>query len=255
MPTKNVAPYKRNFLNKVILKCDYDFIDLGKLEEFAKSVKAIFPFQESQEGVNREMEIDFNKGKVISNNGIKSKQWNLLSADRNKYLLITPNFVSLEYINNSYKNKTELVSDFEKTLLPFLNFFKINTVNRIGLRYLNDINLNSIKGDFDWSIFFHKDLLNGIYLNKRLKNDLSRSMSTTEMKQGEANIRFTYGIWNKDYPNENTRKEFILDIDCYSKFPHDTNETITETIKEYNKISENIFEKNIKDGLRNILRK
>lgn len=253
--SKRVTRYRKNFLSKVILRCDYDSIELGKLEEFSKSQKNKFPFQEEQDVVNREMTIDFAKGEFISSREKGLKTWTFLSATRKKKFIITPLFVAIEYVENSYINRDELIDDFNEVIRPYLEFFNIVTINRLGLRYINEISLNSIKTDFKWENYFNKELLGGMNFTKKTKGELARAMSKTEFQFGSEKIVFQYGIWNRDYPNENTRKEFILDIDCFSRFPHESNDELREAIQSYNQRAEAVFEKSITDAFRDFLKK
>ena len=63
-----------------------------------------------------------------------------------------------------------------------------------------------------------------------------------------------HGIWNADYPNENTRREFVMDIDCYSRFPLEPKHDVNGAIERFNEHIQDIFEASITELLRDILR-
>jgi uncharacterized protein (TIGR04255 family) len=88
-----------------------------------------------------------------------------------------------------------------------------------------------------------------------LKNDdskLLRQMNTIEWNHDEFIVRFTFRIFNKDYPSSNREKVFILDTDIFSLGSIELSEveSLLITFKEKAIV---IFEHSITDSLRNIM--
>lgn len=247
--------YKRNFLDKVVFRVDFEAIELGKLSGFSKTLETQYPFQEQKRAQSRAMKIDLLKGTIIENEGDSVNTWEFWSATRKKKLTISPTSLFIEYLGQSYTDKKELLTDVKDVVSPFLTRFGITTLNRIGLRYINNINLNSIKKDFEWKDYISAHLLGGISVVGQTKTRLSRAMTQVEIKYTNEDLRFKYGVWNVDYPNENTRNEFILDMDCYSRFPIESNDEIEVIIERYNANIQAIFEKSITNKFRDILTK
>ena len=76
-------------------------------------------------------------------------------------------------------------------------------------------------------------------------------MGQMVVKEEVADVVFNFGIWNPDYPSIITRNEFILDFDCFSKLPIESQDTKpSELAKDFNKRIETLFEASITDKLR-----
>lgn len=85
---------------------------------------------------------------------------------------------------------------------------------------------------------------------------MAQAVSRIVLKAHSADISFNFCVFNSDFPNESVRKEFILDYDCYSRFPINPQENdIIEITKSYNSYIEKLFELSITDSLRTIMSK
>lgn len=253
--TSRSKTYKRNFLDKVVIRFDFDRTELGKLKDFSVIVQDDFPYQEKKDARVGGIKIDLKKGEIVDNQLQATERWEFLNPSKKKRLVISSSFLAIEYLNRSYTSKTELIRDCEKFAFPFFKKFDIQTLNRLGLRYVDIFDLNFIKKDFDWKKYFKLELLGGIQFAKKKKAKLARSMNQLELKYEREDLRFVYGVWNSDYPNENTRREFIMDLDCYSRFPLEPERDVREAIERYNEHAEDIFESSITDAVREILNK
>ncbi len=77
-------------------------------------------------------------------------------------------------------------------------------------------------------------------------------MHYLELKEEGYNLKFQFGLFNSEYPNPISRKEFVLDYDCSTNEETDILE-IFDKAKEFNKKIHEWFEKSIQDGLRDIM--
>jgi uncharacterized protein (TIGR04255 family) len=250
--TKNEV-YQKNFLKGVLFRLDFPKINLNFLEDFYAEIKILFPFQSRREGIN----LLFPKVKEnkIDRDDIQTSIWVFENFDKTKKIHISTNSILIEY--NKYTNKLELLKDTEDLLGKFLKYSKIETINRVGLRYINEINLNEIKDDFSWDKYISLELLGSLNFAKKDKEaKLAQAINKVVLKEGVADVSFTYGIFNSDFPNESIRREFALDYDCYSRFPINPQDTnIVEIVKTYNSYIEKLFELSITDSLRKIMSK
>ncbi|HBH71488.1 MAG: hypothetical protein UU88_C0001G0093 [Parcubacteria group bacterium GW2011_GWC1_42_11] len=251
---KNKASYKQNFLDKVVLRLDFEQIELKNLSSFSTKIKGDFPFQEQKDAIKGKLEFDLKKNSV-QNDTSSVKVWEFLSATRKKKLTISGDFIIIEYGDRSYKDKNELMKDCDTVIRDFVGTFDITTINRLGLRYINRVDLNFIKTNFNWSDYIAENLLGAVKFGGKTKKMISRAMTQLDLKYDEADLRFRYGIWNQDHPNENTRKEFILDYDCFSRFPLSSEDVIAETVRNYNVFIQDLFEMSIKPELRKLMSK
>lgn len=244
--------YKTNFLSKVIFRIDFDKAELGKLGSFAKDIEKDFPIIEEQKGESGVINFNF-KTKEYKQEVSPLITWNLFNKDRTIKLQTQPTFLIIEFFK--YKDSSELTPNME-IVSKFIKSFNIKTINRLGLRYINEIKIDDKKDLLDWSSYINGDLLGSISYSQKNKKALARAMGGVVFKEDFGNINFNYGLWNSAYPNIVTEKIFVLDIDAYSKFPIDTDGlNLEELVKEYNKAIENIFESSIEDGLREVLNK
>jgi uncharacterized protein (TIGR04255 family) len=244
--------YKNNFLKMVIFRIDFDKAELGKLKDFAEKINKSFPIIEEKKG--EEGIINFNfKTKELQQETSSLTTWNLYNSTKTTKIQIQPRFLTIE--QSVYKESSELMSNVD-IVVDFIKDFRIQTVNRLGLRYINEIKIEDKKDLLDWVLYINKGLLGSIDFSQKNKKTIARAMGMIVFKEDFGNINFNYGLWNSAYPNAISEKVFILDIDAYSKFPLDTEGIkLSEIVKEYNKGIEAVFESSIEDGLRKVLNK
>ncbi len=234
--------YKRNYLSSVFLRLDFDKVELNFLKEFHKSIEGTFPYLESTTMVNA-MVVNMNP-KKIQTSDLHKTVWIFHNATKSKKLEISTDNIVMEY--KKYINKKDLLNDVSCIFEPFLKAAGIKTINRIGLRYRNEINLNEIKENFTWDRYISSNLISSLKFIKASKGKNARAMGQLVLKYDDADITFNFGLLNNDFPAEVLRKEFILDYDCYSQFPTGTEEgTISKVIERYNKYVDRLFDMSI----------
>ena len=247
--------YRKNYLDSVTLRLDFDKVELSKLSDFSKKILVEFPYQETKKAIVGQVKIDF-KANSIGNTREEATVWEYLDTYKNKKLRINSDYISIEYQNRSYKDINDLLKDSKEIIKVFIESFGIQTITRLGLRYINRFDFHSeVRGIIDWKKFFNTNIISGITFSNRLKYPLARTMSQTYFKLDNSDMIFNYGIWNQDFPNKNVSKEFILDIDCFSRFPLENISVINEVITQYNKNIQAVFEKSITEETRKILKK
>lgn len=248
---KKIDSYKSNYLSNVIFRIDFDQVELSPIKEFSKKIAESFPI--SEESKIKEGTFNFD----LSNDRIEQKiipmtAWVFHNKSRNKKIEIHPKDLVIEY--SEYTNSKELLKDID-LVSTFIADFKVTTINRLGLRYVNEINLEE-KEYLDWTKYISEDLLGTLKFALRNRKTLSRAMGQICIKEKEdVNININYGIWNQNFPNEIIEKTFVLDFDAYSRFPISGEAGLPEIVKEYNRSIEELFEGFIQDGLRVKLRK
>lgn len=250
------SKYKRNYLDSVVVRIDFDRIeDTSRIKEYLKVLDKSFPFKSETETYAGNVNINIQKDEVIDER--KSLQvWEYLDAYKNKKVVITPMFVAIEYLNRSYTDSKELLKDYKIIIESFIEDLSLSSINRLGLRYINRFDLDTeVLGNIKWEKFFSKSLVASSDFVDKLKYPLIRSMNNLHLRKEEHDILIRYGIWNQDFPSENTRKEFVLDIDSFSRLAFKEISNTTSLIKEYNQNIENIFEKAIGVEIKKLLKK
>jgi uncharacterized protein (TIGR04255 family) len=129
--------------------------------------------------------------------------------------------------------------------------FKVKIINRIGLRYINQVKPTDNSKPLDWSQYINQHLIGGLSFATETDEGLARSFSQQVYRRDEYELTFSYGIWNDDFPNPIVAKRFILDFDCSSSVPREkTDITLRSEIATYNALIEKHFEASITDKLR-----
>jgi len=128
--------------------------------------------------------------------------------------------LSVDYLK--YESFNKLKGDLFQYSIQWRNFFPISEIERLGLRYVNNINLDEIN-PLNWKKYINSNLTSSLKFVKD-RNLISRAFHNLELKYEDMNIRFQYGLHNPDYPSIIKEKEFILDYDAYLSREQDINE-------------------------------
>jgi uncharacterized protein (TIGR04255 family) len=248
---KSGSIYKKTYLTNVIFRVDFPkFVDTDPTKTLSilkDAFKDSFPDHVETPGGLFEYQID-QEDFVIKKE--KRVIWEFSDKEQSKKVTITPEFVSLEH--KKYSNFETFFKDINLVFNFLTDVYKIKICKRIGLRYINQINLSS--GDpLDWKGLIHPNLLS---VEKGFTKDneiILRSMHFLEAKEKENKLIFQFGLANSEYPNPIARKEFILDYDCSSKEEISISQ-IYDKVKEYNEMIVEWFERSITDDLRHMMR-
>lgn len=244
--------YKKNFLTKVIFKIDFGSIvnktqDDELASKFASGIKENYPNVRSTPLSQVSMKMS-PTGSTIQQE-IIGKVREHTSKEKNKILILNPDFLLLEYRDEIYSHFPEFKDDMDLIYKEFQTVFDIPTFGRIGLRYINEIKFPE-GNPLNWRGFIKDSLVSSTLAG--LSNDmkLTRSMHQFMAKHGEdISVLFQYGIFNPEHPNPVSRREFILDIDCFISAKIEKSEII-ERLVALNTVAEMIFEDSIDNELR-----
>ena len=238
--------YKKKFLSNVLVRIDFSPILILKDElkaEFQESIRKQFPIFETQRKIEHFID--------IKENLIEEKpftQWILISNDLDRKIFITFNSAVVEFYNYSnFEEFNEIVLSVMQNLVKF--YGQLN-IKRFGLRYINKIKLPS--GDpYKWSEFIEQPLTYSLDNFIKNKNELSRSMNQMIFNKIDHLLQFTYGIFNDEFPSKISRKEYILDFDCYSKEVEESD--IKRKIKNFHDDILELFDNSITKKLKEIM--
>ncbi len=207
-----MTTYPKNFITQVIARVDFQPILKLKNEEpyeFQEALREEFPRFEKKESIDIDLPMKPEEG--FPSFPEKIPTWRFINKDQTDKISL--NYKVIIFSSNKYTN---FESFFPKVELMFESFDKIyhpGIINRIGLRFINEIKL---KGNpLDWGGYINKNLYS--IINAFPELSISRAMSQLHINREDHKIIFQFGIYNSEYPNTISQKEFILDYDCSSK--------------------------------------
>ncbi|MCE5248922.1 TIGR04255 family protein [bacterium] len=241
--------YAKNFLTNVIFRIDFSpilKIDTELPIELQEKVRMEFPeYNNKIENLIQTTKLPDGEIK-LERPGIHNIH-RIYNPKKNKTILIQYNFVSLE--NQKYINFHDFKNDVKNLYDVFSVIYRPLNIKRIGLRYINEIIIRT-GNPLEWNNYINTKLISPIdFFND--KDTLSRIMTTSTINKEDLSINYICGIYNPEYPAKISRKEFIIDIDCYS---HDYDENrVIEFLDKARKEAKLLFEKSIKKDLRSLM--
>ena len=242
--------YKDNVLSQVIFRLDLasEIAQSKNLSNnfYNDDIKKIFSDKKDLEGVRAEVSFTTEEGShKISQSQHKETSYRFSEDSKNKILVLEPSALTLSI--RKYIDEDELYRIITPVISQFKAIYGNIIIKRIGLRYINNIVISEGNA-FDWNSFIYGKLTLGLEFPED-RNEISRLMSSMELKREDYAIRFIYGMFNSEYPNRIARKEFILDYDCYTEEETELKD-IEDKVKLFHDEIIKLFEKSIGQGLR-----
>jgi uncharacterized protein (TIGR04255 family) len=242
--------YKKDFLKEVIVRIDIEIpIDNFKDEIPSKLSRLIlkdFPISEPKKIIGRELRIS---GKKISEEEEKFMNWIYFGKNREKKLAIDPKFVFISY--REYPSFKKLKEEFSKIVKTIFDLETDIQINRLGLRYINNIYLNE-KDFTNWENYINDNLTSLLSFGDNNKK-LSRSISMVEYNYENIKFRFQSGMFNPDYPAKIKKKLFLLDYDAYHQGLVEDISELKRLLEDSHSLVKKYFENSIKQGLRSLM--
>jgi uncharacterized protein (TIGR04255 family) len=207
---KKMTTYPKNFITQVIAKVDFEPILRLKEEppySFQEAIKEWFPRSDQAESV----EFLLKPGEEPS--AIK-KPISYLFFNKEKTEKIEVNYQTIILTLGQYLEFDSFISKIELMYNNFNEIYHPSIIKRIGLRFVNEIKLRG--NPFEWEGYLNNNLYCMINAFPDLTESLSRIMAQMIIALEGRRIIFNFGIYNSEFPNTITQKEFILDYDCAS---------------------------------------
>lgn len=241
--------YKKPFLKEVICRLDFG----ARVERFLKSLPQKlataalreFPISEPQKAQTQEF--------MVSATGFQTKseetiQWTYHGKNREKTLVISPE--AMIVTNRKYKDFEAFHNDVDNVVDSLFDAEKELSVARLGLRYVNVIELDN--GDpLTWAEYVNEQML-GIIDTHKDQGALSRVFHIVEFNYDTVHVKFQFGMPNPDYPALIKRKQFVLDIDAYVQGAL-TQQDVEESIEVAHEKIQELFESSITDRTRDLM--
>ncbi|MEI7608546.1 MAG: TIGR04255 family protein, partial [Rhodospirillaceae bacterium] len=213
-------------------------------QKMVKTILERFPIEEPIEHVGRKIEIGV--GAPTKDVETRTKEWVFFGRDRSKRLSITQQAAYISYAK--YMKYEDVKSDFSAITKLFVDNYPDAYTARLGMRYINSIEIYDMKDPTRWDYYIAKPLLIDTKLFNN-KHGITRLFSVAELKYDDIDIRLQFGMPNTDYPAPIRRPQFVIDIDGYMQTPHMLAES-PQHIDRVHTYIQLLFEKSITQKLR-----
>lgn len=244
--------YKKNPLSQVVIKADFlaPLIDLdaGIPPKLATLLASKFPIEDPggelldyQFAANRE-------GAEASVLG-KSHVYKYFGREREKDLSFSNKFLTI--VQRKYDTYEAFAEDFIDAYKAVQQFFPDVQTSRLGLRYINLLEIDEATKPLKWEEFVNPDLIATaqFFQHDAYVGKVARLFHVAELKYEDFGVRFQFGEPNPDFPAVMKRAQFVLDMDAYVQSAHRPEDSFTYMERAHSKIQE-IFEGSITEQLR-----
>lgn len=252
-----MARYAKNFITQVLIRADFvrGSFPVGGCPEQIGTLLGDYPVRQSLNRTKNEVRIRKTpQGPVKDTRSYAYPEHNFRTEDGLRRAAVSPEYLFLEW--KSYEDFESMRSEFLDIMETAAELHPGLKIARLGMRYINEIKLPEAEhgpglgADF-WKNYVNELLLGGL---RFAANDgaLSRQMNTIELNYGAEQATVKYGIFNPEYPRPNRRREFILDIDTYSRqvlLPA----AVPERLEAFHRAACSVFETAVTDRLRAVM--
>lgn len=247
---KNRKKYKNDYLKQVIVRVDFDselpILSDGPSSEVYDCVRKRFPLKEEKTIVGRELLISPD---TTTSRNLEIKEWRYYGSDRLKNLVISPNYLIVEF--NKYEHYEVLREDFLSVLDVLYKSYPSIMLKRLGLRYIDVIEWSSAQSK-NWKKYLRPEL-SSIFSIATNEKDVSRAFHVLEFNYGKDFLRFQFGVFNPDYPAAIKNNEYTLDFDMYTNRLIEQSEVPNILDGFHDKLNQS-FEEVITNELRKIMK-
>ncbi len=245
----NSICYSRNFLTQVIARIDLVSPISSLAADLPKAVSKAalphFPIPEPKPAVAHEMLVT---PKETHTKKQEFTEWNFIGRNREKRLTLTQQSLVVAY--QRYEKYETLRDEFRAISEVFFDEFPEAQPSRLGLRYVNEIELPT--GDtLDWNELIDESLL-GLFSFSIEGSQPARVFHNLEFVFDGFNLRFHFGVHNPDYPAPIRRKLFILDFDAYYQGLLESDD-LPDTLDTFHAEIQKLFERTATDRFREVL--
>lgn len=248
--------YKQNFLKQVLVRVDFqnplqDY-EKGLYPAVVKALAKTFPTLVEQKIIQQTIQVPVKPNAKPKVSTIDQTAWTYYAQNKKKHTRIEPTDFYIQY--DKYYSFEQLKKDFRLVFDSLVTNYKELNITRLGLRYIDEIEIRGEKDVFGWKQYLKPNLFSALSIPlKKDKDCISRAFSNLEFNYGDHNLTLKYGMFNPDYPSSIKKKAFILDSDAYKRDNIPNEEAYSVLVQLHERIS-NLFEKRlIKEGLREIM--
>jgi uncharacterized protein (TIGR04255 family) len=238
--------YQKTFLNQVVARFDFvspiPGIEKALPAQLSNALSELFPIVEPQEAIAYQLQ--FGAGGPQQHQ-TAFKQWNFFGKEREKQLVVALQFAFIVY--TAYTSFEDLKANVSAVADALGRTYPDIRVGRFGLRYVNKIEIDGLAPVTSWNEYISPLLVSATPFFQADK--LTRLVEIAEMKCGDLDLRFQFGMPNPDYPAPMKRPSFVLDFDSYIQTAHELPKSL-QYMEQAHECIQSLFERSITDKLR-----
>lgn len=153
---------------------------------------------------------------------------------------------------SSLSNYEIVKEEFLRILDRFVELFPGAQPSRLGLRYVNNIELPG-PNPTDWSDYLASQLLSLFEFPPEAERpSLCRVFHNLELAFDSLRLRYRLGMHNPDYPARIRQKVFLLDLDAYTESAVSIRE-VNSLLDNFHTSIQHYFENSITENLREVM--
>lgn len=246
--------YKKDYIKQVILRIDYK-TDSEEEKVLTPELRTVASRIGNIHSIQNSVNIEFKQ--IGDTNTYEKKDtnnvvWVFSDAENKKKASISSRFFFIE--ESRYDGFEKLKEEFCSVVscLPS----NALVINRIGLRYIDEIdiennNCSPINNKTFWCKYINASLIANLDFFDD-ENIISRVLSQFDMNFDPIKLRFKFGLFNPDFPAVNKKSIFGIDTDVYVQGDISIAD-VPSYIMELHEKASLFFEKAITDGLRELM--
>jgi uncharacterized protein (TIGR04255 family) len=199
----------RNVVKKFILRIDLIPNEKFKIIDLVNGLAKFVDRVESRAISNFSIHFTQTDSEVTTNQVFDHV---LVAESRGYTVTISEAQNAIIFESNSYKDNSTYKQFIDQLHDVLIKFSSDITSKRIGLRYINEFNCETLKAI---PLVFGKRL--STIVKNAIKDEFqTRAIGLEEYNNQDFKTRIQYGIPNKHYPSNISRPDLLLDIDCYN---------------------------------------
>lgn len=235
--------YKNNTLTTVIFRIDFgENIDTDK-EELRKECLSLFPLVQNETITEQTIHTTINEKGEATVERQKNSYTNVTYSNRqmSRKVVVSPKFVLIEL--QDYTSYSDTKSVYMSVFSKVREANPDATIARIGMRYINQIDLSNIKKSTR-ERYIKAPLLGSPLENVVDGSQLSRTQHLTEIMVDDFRVRCVTGFFNPDFPAAIKRFIVTLDYDAFIQGNADVAE-VDSYLDKFHAAIQSLFEQSI----------
>lgn len=209
LPTPHPVVFERSPLSLVV--CQLRFENLGEVERHFDELREKFAerYPLSQRLQSSEVQVGPGGANAVTTNGLR-----FASVASDWTLTLMPEFCSVE--TTAYTDWGDFETRLREALTTLIETVRPRVETRLGLRYVNQLQVDAVKKASDWTKFLHPAVVCALSEDAPLSQAALTVHQMLQLDLGDdARLNFRHGLPGEALLGDNNPLMYLLDFDCY----------------------------------------